>query len=137
MVKSISLSLLPRRSRVIFYTLQGPKYNLEIHDDKIRLVRKGWSRVFTSSKDAISEWRLTDLAQFQISRPKVIWGKLEWSTFDGQNGACSFSTNAVMVGKIERYLHKLIIKNLNRRQVGTSHEATPAAEIIHGLPAAA
>ncbi len=121
---------------MIFYTLQGPKYKLEIHDDKIRLVRKGWAR-FLTGRDAVSEWKLSELAQFQISRPKVIWGKLEWSTLDGQKGACSFSTNAIMVGKIERYLHKLIIKNLNRRQIGTSLEEAPAEEIIPALPDAA
>jgi hypothetical protein len=100
---------------VIFYTLQGPTYHLEIHEDKIKLIPRGWSRLFTPKSENL-EWKLQDLGQFQISVPKLVWGKLEWSTFDGRKGSYRFTTNAIMVSKIEKYLHKIIIKNFNRRQ---------------------
>lgn len=100
---------------MIFYTLQGPKYRLEIHDDKIKLIRKGFWGLFSNGQSHM-EWRLDELAQFQISAPKFIWGKLEWSTFDGTKNSFKFTTNAAMVAKIERYMHKLVLKNYQKRQ---------------------
>jgi hypothetical protein len=96
---------------------------MEIHDDKLKLVRKGWSKLF-SPKNEVLEWSLSELAQFQISSPKVVWGKLEWSSFDGHKGTFRFTTNAQMVSKIEKYLHKLILKNLNRRKNENVHPDT-------------
>jgi hypothetical protein len=98
---------------MIYYTLQGPIYKLEIHDDKIKLVPRGWAIVLTS-KNRMREWRLSELTQFQICTSKFVWGKLEWSTGDGSKGSFRFTTNTVIVAKIEKYLQKLIIKNLNR-----------------------
>jgi hypothetical protein len=100
---------------LIFYTLQGPKYKLEIHDDKIKLIKRSWWS-FLSSKGDIIEWQLNDLSQFQITVPKFIWGKLELATFDGKKNSFRFSTNSIMMEKIEKYIHKLIIKNHQRRQ---------------------
>jgi hypothetical protein len=106
---------------LIFYTLQGPKYKLEIHDDKIKLIKKAWWSIF-SSKNEVLEWRLDELAQFQIAVPKFIWGKLEWASFNGNKTSFRFSTNAVMMDKIEKYVHRLILKNVQRRQnaIGTA-----------------
>ncbi len=112
---------------MIFYTLQGPTYHLEIHEDKIKLIPKSWAWIFTP-KNEVLEWKLQDLAQFQISVPKFVWGKLEWSTFVGRKGVYRFTTNAAMVSKIEKYLHKLIIKNFNRRQ--TPNEGETLAKVI-------
>jgi hypothetical protein len=100
---------------LIFYTLQGPKYKLEIHDDKIKLTKKAWWSIF-SSKNEILEWKLDELSQFQIAVPKFIWGKLEWASFNGNKTSFRFSTNAVMMDKIEKYVHRLILKNVQRRQ---------------------
>ena len=100
---------------MIFYTLQGPKYKLEIHNDKIKLIKKAWWSFFTS-KNEILEWKLDELSQFQIAVPKFIWGKLEWASFDGNKTSFRFSTNAVMMNKIEKYVHRLILKNVQRRQ---------------------
>ena len=100
---------------MIFYTLQGPKYKLEIHDDRIKLIRKPWWTIF-STKNEILEWKLEELSQFQISGPKFIWGKLEWANFNGNKSSFRFSTNAMMMDKIEKYVHKLILKNFQRRQ---------------------
>lgn len=118
---------------MIFYTLQGPTYHLEIHEDKIKLIPKGWAWIFTPKNECL-EWKLQDLSQFQISVPKFVWGKLEWSTFDGRKGTYRFTTNAVMVSKIEKYLHKLIIKNLSRRQEQSDGETL--AQVITLHPAA-
>lgn len=117
---------------MIFYTLQGPTYHLEIHEDKIKLIPKSWAKIFTP-KNEVLEWKLQDLAQFQISVPKFVWGKLEWSTFDGRKGVYRFTTNAAMVSKIEKYLHKLIIKNFNRRE--NSDEVETLAQVISLDPA--
>lgn len=100
---------------MIFYTLQGPTSHLEIHEDKIKLVHKRWLQIFVP-KNEVMEWKLHELTQFQISVPKLIWGKLEWSTFDGGKGVYRFTTNSNMVSKIEKYLQKLIIKNLANLQ---------------------
>lgn len=104
---------------MIFYTLQGPKYRLEIHDDKIKLIRSGFWGLFNRSEPQM-EWRLDELSQFQISVPKFIWGKLEWATFDGTKSSFKFSTNAAKVTKIERYMHKLVLKNYQKRQSALS-----------------
>lgn len=100
---------------MIFYTLTGPKYKLEIHDDKIKLIKRVWWSAF-SKQDRVTEFKLSELTQFQISIPKLIWGKLEWATQDGNKCSFRFSTNSVMMTKIEKYMHKLIMKNIERRQ---------------------
>ena len=96
---------------MIFYTLQGPNHHLEIHDDKLRLIRTGWfSRL--SREPRYTDWDLTSLAHFEITIPQyILWGKLEWKNFDGAQGSFRFSTDAAMVKKIEKYLQKLIIRN--------------------------
>lgn len=100
---------------MIHYTLEGPKHRLEIHEDKIKLVTKPLWNLF-KKKNEIKEWSLQELSQFQINITKFVWGKLEWSTFEGTTCSFRFSTNIVMMIKIERYMHKLIIKNLQRKQ---------------------
>ncbi len=109
--------------QLIFYSLKGPKYKLEIHDDKLKLIKRAWWVPF-ASKGEILEWKLSDLSQFQIATPKLVWGKLEWSNFDGKKASFRFSTNAIMMDKIEKYMHKLIIKNFQRRQM-TIHNHGP------------
>ena len=100
---------------MIFYTLQGPQHRLEIHDDKIKLIKKPLWRLFKNQNE-IEEWSLQELSKFQISVPKVIWGKLEWSTFNGSQSSFHFSTNNLMMIKIEKYVQKLINKNVQRQQ---------------------
>lgn len=100
---------------MIFYTLTGPKYKLEIHDDRIKLIKRVWWSAL-SRKDKVTEFKLDELTQFQISIPKIIWGKLDWAMQDGTKCSFRFSTNSLMMGKIEKYMHKLIIKNIERRQ---------------------
>jgi len=96
---------------VIFYTLQGPHHQLEIHEDKIKLISRGISKMFSKGPEEVT-WNLNQLKQFEISTPKtLIWGELQWQTFDGKKGQFTFSTNTIMVKKIETYLKKRIIKN--------------------------
>lgn len=97
---------------MIHYTLQGPSYELEIHEDKIKLIKKPWLKVFTRKSETTS-WEITNLAQFEITVPKflMISGKIQWTTFNGETGTFRFSTNPVMVKKIEAYLQKRVIKN--------------------------
>jgi len=100
---------------VIFYTLQGPKYKIEIHDDKIKLIRKGiWGWLSPKSKETIIQ--LSELSIFQASSPSLIgYGKLECSTFNGKKIVLRFSTNSQMMSKIERYMQKIILKNYNTK----------------------
>lgn len=97
---------------MIHYTLQGPSYELEIHEDKIRLIKKPWLKIFSKVQETTS-WEITDLSQFEITVPKflMISGKLQWSTFKGETGTFRFTTNPLMVKKIEAYLQKRVIKN--------------------------
>lgn len=98
---------------MIFYTLQGPIHCLEIHDDKIKLIKKNWMRFF--SKKQMLEYKLSELTEFRVTSPKLITGRLEWSTLDGTKGCFRFSTNSVMMGKIEKYIHTRITKNNQSR----------------------
>lgn len=96
---------------MIYYTLKGPSHSLEIHDDKILLIKRTWLRLF-SSKMPPKVWTMEGLAQFNITIPQyLLWGKVEWSSFDGNHGTFRFSTNPIMMKKIELYLQKRIIKN--------------------------
>jgi hypothetical protein len=49
-------------------------------------------------------------------RPGGEFSALEWASFNGNKTSFRFSTNAVMMDKIEKYVHKLILKNFQRRQ---------------------
>ncbi len=105
---------------MIFYTVKGPKYHLEIHDDQMKLKRQGWLNFFLK-KEHDQRWDLNNLSHFQITIPQYLfWGKLEWESFDGKKGCFRFSTNSVMVTKIEKYLQKRIIKNFERSQGPTA-----------------
>lgn len=97
---------------MIFYTLQGPTYQLEIYEDKIRLVKKPWTHLFTR-KEEMDTFRISELSQFEITAPKfmIFSGKLQWTTFNGEKGTFRFSTNPAMVKKIETYLQKRVLKN--------------------------
>lgn len=98
---------------MIFYTLKGPGQRLEIHDDRMVLSRFSWFGLFKSKHSTVS-WELHNLSYFAITTPKLLmWGKIEWNTFDGKPGCFRFSTNALMVQKIEQYLQKKAIKNHN------------------------
>lgn len=100
---------------MIFYTLQGPKYRLEIHDDKMKLIRQTWWGIF-GSKNQETIFPLQDLAEFHVAVPKLVWGKLEWSSFEGRRETFRFSTNSTMVSKIEKYMQKVIIKNYQNKR---------------------
>lgn len=97
---------------MIFYTLQGPKFELEIHEDRIKLIKKSWMYFLTRNTE-VRIWDIKDLSQFKISVPKFLGmsGKLEWETFEGEIGTFKFSTHPQMVKKIEAYLQKRVIKN--------------------------
>lgn len=96
---------------MIFYTLQGPAYELEIYEDKIKLVKKSWA-IF-SRKQNIDTFSINELSKFEITVPKFLFfsGKLHWETFKGETGTFRFSTNPLMVKKIETYIQKRVIKN--------------------------
>ena len=96
---------------LIHYTLQGPGFEMEIHEDKIKLIKKAW-KFFT--KDPSTQcWDITELAQFEITTSKLLLssGKIQWTTFNGEHGAFEFTTNPAMVKKIETYLQKRVLKN--------------------------
>jgi hypothetical protein len=106
---------------LIFYTLKGLSYELEIYEDKIKLIRKNWLSFF-SRTPGTQTWQIADLSQFEIAVPKMMMmsGKLQWQTFSGEKGSFRFSTTPAMVKKIETYLQKRVIKN---------HEAKN--EVVH------
>lgn len=97
---------------MIFYTLQGPTCKLEICEDKIRVTRKTWARLF-GKNEFPEDFKIAELSHFEITVPKFLFvsGKLEWTTFNGQKGTFRFTTNPAMVKKIETYLQKRVIKN--------------------------
>jgi hypothetical protein len=97
---------------LIFYTLQGPSSEMEIYEDKIRLVKKSWRKIF-SRKQERDTFYISELSQFEIIVPKFMFfsGKIQWTTFKGDTASFRFSTNPVMVKKIEVYLKKRVIKN--------------------------
>jgi hypothetical protein len=120
---------------MIFYSLKGPNYKLEIHDHKLKLVRRVWWALF-ASKNEITEWKLEEINHFQITVPKFIWGKLEWATNDGKKGSFRFTTNSVIMQKIEKYMNKLIQKNLQHQHSNLifieskkKHKTSPRKEI--------
>lgn len=96
---------------MIFYTLKGPKYKLEIYEDKIKLVRKNWLGFFLKPK--IHIWEINQLSQFEITSPKymLVSGQLQWQTFSGEMGSFRFTTTPAIVKKIETYLQKRVTKN--------------------------
>lgn len=100
---------------MIFYTLHGPSSKLEIYEDKIRVIKKGWLSLF-ASKDDREFWKICDLSQFEITVPKFLFfsGKIEWQSFSGVKGSFRFNTNPAMVKKIETYLQKRVVKNHQR-----------------------
>ena len=98
---------------MIFYTLRGPVYHLEIHEDKMLLKKNRLWKILGNKEEHV--WPLRDLSSFQVSCPKLIWGKLEWITEDGKKTNFRFTTNSIMVHKIEKYLQKMIIKNYQKK----------------------
>jgi hypothetical protein len=100
---------------VIYYTVKGPSFHLEFHEDKLQLIKRSWPD-FLRKQKIINTWSLDELSSFKISMPKyILWGKLEWETFEGEKGTFRFSTNALMVQKIEKYMQKKVIKNHQRK----------------------
>ena len=97
---------------MIFYTIQGPKYRLEIHENTIKLVPKKWFNI-GESKAPEQSWEIQQLSLFEMTRSKfmIFTGQLKWETFEGSQGIFNFNTSPVMVKKIETYLQKRIIKN--------------------------
>jgi hypothetical protein len=114
---------------MIFYTILGPSHLIEIHEDKIILMKRTWLKLVTGS-GPIKIWKLDDLAQFNITIPQyLLWGKVEWKSFDGHSGAFRFSTNTLMMKKIELYLQKKILKN-HQKNLG---EESPKTKIVANL----
>jgi hypothetical protein len=97
---------------LIFYTLKGPKHELEIHEDRLLLMKRPWLKLMARNEN-VGAWEIKELSHFEISVPKflMISGKIQWETFDGKQGSFRFTTTAAMVKKIETYLQKRIIKN--------------------------
>ncbi len=117
---------------MIFYTILGPSHLIEIHDDKIILMKRTWLKLVTGS-GPMKTWKLDDLSQFSITIPQyLLWGKVEWKSFDGNAGAFRFSTNSLMMKKIELYLQKRILKNHQKHLGGLSPKAKLAANIAAG-----
>lgn len=108
---------------MIFYTIQGPGYKLEIHDDKMKLTKKSWWKQI-SRKDAIKTFDIKSLSGFEISSPHYLfWGKIELKSEDGTKETFRFSTNPEMVKKIEKYMQKMILKNIQRKNHGLQEAA--------------
>ena len=116
---------------MIFYTLKGPSYELEIYEDKLRLVKKPWIKIFSRKPETL-DWPIKELSQFEITVPKfmMVSGKLEWHTFSGDVGQFRFTTTPAMVKKIETYLQKRVIKNHQ-----AVHEAKSKAKVLQMQPA--
>ena len=100
---------------MIFYTLKGPSNKLEIHDEKVQTFKKTWWALLTREPHTRS-FQMSRLQSFQIAKPKfLLWGRIDWSTLDGEKGSFHYSTDSDMVKKIERYMQKKIEKNLQKK----------------------
>ncbi len=100
---------------MIFYTVQGLNYKLEIYTDKIKLIKRPWLVFFTKTP-WVQSWDIDQLETFQVTTPKVFFsGKLKWQTFNGDGITFRFTTTAPMVSKIELYFQKRIAKNLLKK----------------------
>lgn len=107
----------PWRHTVIFYTLKGPTHDLEISEENIRLVKKPIFKFFTKTPK-VHSWKIDELSKFEIADSKVVLcGKLHWQTFDGEDFSFRFTTNEVMMKKIEKYLQKKVLKNHQTKHV--------------------
>ena len=98
---------------MIFYTLFGPTSKLEIHHDKIKVMRNPFLGFF-HRKDRLVEFNLHELAHFSVVEPKVLWGRIQCESTCGKKADFRFTTNAVMMEKIAKYLNTLIAKNEKR-----------------------
>lgn len=96
---------------MIFYTLKGLNYELEIYAHKIRVVKKFWMRIIPSA-NVVNSWDIDELLHFQVSGPKFLFlgGKIQWQTKKGDVGHFRFTTSPAMVKKIETYIQKRIEK---------------------------
>lgn len=114
---------------MIHYTLKGPTHTLEIHDDKIRLKRRVISRLARGPH--FQDWDMSSLSNFEVSIPQyILWGKLEWKSTDDKYGTFRFSTNKMMVEKIEKYLQKVIQKNAEKVLVFKQPEPEVAPVVV-------
>jgi hypothetical protein len=106
---------------MIFYTIKGPSHLIEIHEDRMILKKRLWLKILTGP-GIIKSWQLEELSHFSITIPQYLfWGKLEWKDFSGRPGTLRFSTNSIMMKKIESYLQKRILKNY-QKVLGNSEE---------------
>jgi hypothetical protein len=97
---------------MIFYTIKGPSHLLEIHEDKLILKKRIWSRILTGA-GIEKTWELNKLREFKIQKQKYfIWGKLEWKDENNQEGKIRFSINTLMMERITKYLQKKIEKKI-------------------------
>jgi hypothetical protein len=103
-------------AKLIFYTIQGLGFNLEVQQDQIRLVRKSWFFNFSKTTE-VSKWEIKNLKNFEISSPKsfLFSGEITWETVDGESGHFNYSTSPLMVKKIATYIQKRILKNQQRQ----------------------
>lgn len=102
---------------MIFYTIQGPKFKLEIHDDKLKLIKKGLFAFLSKQKESPS-YPLSEIIHFEVISSKfILWGKLEFTMSNGEKREIRFSTNQQMMNKIEKYIQKIVIKNCTRKSV--------------------
>lgn len=100
---------------VVFYTLKGPGYKLEVYQDKINLKRRWWKLI--GKEPRIQEWKLDELSEFIVNQDvSRFWGELKWKSFDGIEGRFYCSTNPQMLQKIEKYLNKRISHNKSEPQ---------------------
>ena len=95
---------------MIFYTLKGPTFELEISEQDLKLVKR--PLLFFMKTPKIHIWKIDELSKFEISDSKMLMcGKLHWQTFSGEDFSFRFTTNEVMMRKIEKYLQKKVLKN--------------------------
>jgi hypothetical protein len=100
---------------MICYTLKGRGHSLEIHQDKLLLLKRPWFLFFL--RPVPKTWKISELARFEMVEDKI-----EWRCTEGVEGSLQFYGNPEEIKKIEQYLQKKVEKNATRPRPGRNEK---------------
>lgn len=106
---------------MIHYIVKGPSQTLEIHHDRLKVIRKG-ILYYIGLGARVQEWPLSNIANFSVTK-KFLTGQIYWKTYQGESNGFKYSDQEEFVSKIHAYIQKVILKN-NKRQNSPPVEVT-------------